>query len=109
MLHAVIDIKNNPFIGEMSLSENLNKISENVIFGQTYIALLSKNSFFLFKMIAFIISNEDVKRIQASKPRDKDVDFLLHPKFWCFQTHAFLHILTNLFQTNYFTKSSNAL
>ena len=30
-----------------------------------------------------------------------DVGFLLHPKFWRFQKHAFLHILTYLFKTNY--------
>ena len=54
-------------------------------------------------MIAFSISSEDVKRIQAWKPRNKDKGFLLHPKFWCFQKHAFLHILTFFlsFKTNY--------
>ena len=51
-------------------------------------------------MIAFSITSEDVKRIQAWEPRNKDVGFLLHPKFWCFQKHAFLHILLNLFKTN---------
>ena len=52
-------------------------------------------------MIAFRISRYDVKRIQVWKPRNKDVGFLLHPKFLCFQKHAFLHILLNCFKTNY--------
>ena len=43
-------------------------------------------------MIAFSISSEDVIRIQVWKRRNKDVGFLLHPKFWYFQKHAFLHI-----------------
>ena len=49
-------------------------------------------------MIAFSISSEDVKRNQVWKPRNKDVGFLLHPKFWCFQKHAFLYIFTQSFQ-----------
>ena len=52
-------------------------------------------------MIVFSISSEDVKQIHVYKPRNKDVGFLLYPKFWCFQKHAFLHILLNLFKTNY--------
>ena len=41
-------------------------------------------------MIAFSILSEDVKQIQVWKSRKKDVGYLLHPKFWCFQKHAFL-------------------
>ena len=52
-------------------------------------------------MIAFSITNEDVKRIQVWKPRNKKVGLLLHPKFRGFQNHTFLHILINLFKTNY--------
>ena len=52
-------------------------------------------------MFALSISSEDVKRIQVWKPRNIDVDFLLHPKFWCFQKHVFLNILLNLSKTNY--------
>ena len=57
-------------------------------------------------MIAFSISNEDVKRIWVWKPRNKDVGFLLHPKFWCFQKHAFLH---NYFYLTFLRKNIDLL
>ena len=38
-----------------------------------------------------------MKRIQGWEPRNKDAGFLLPPKFWCFQKHAFLHIFYLIF------------
>ena len=49
-------------------------------------------------MIAFSILSEDVKKFRFGSPEKKDAGFLLHPKFWCFQKHAILHIFTFLFQ-----------
>ena len=46
-------------------------------------------------LLSFI---REFKRIQVWKPRNKNVDLLLHLKIWCFQKHA---ILLNLFKTNY--------
>ena len=64
-MHAVFDAKSTHFVGEMSdyaLSENLNKVSKIVIFGQKW-HFCPKNSIFIFllQMIAFIVSSEDVK------------------------------------------------
>ena len=54
-------------------------------------------------MMAFSSLSEDVKRIQVWKPRNKDVGFLLHPKFSVFKNMHFCTFLLiiNLFRTNY--------
>ena len=61
-------------------------------------------------MIAFSISNEDVKRILVWKPRNKDVDLLLHPRVWGFQKHAYFYIFILIISGQIiallFTKSS---
>ena len=74
------------------MSENKTKSQKSLI--------LVKNSVFV-QMIALSISSEDVKGIQVWTPRNKDAGFLLHPKNWCFQKHAFLHIFTFFFLEMY--------
>ena len=46
-----------------------------------------------------------MKRFQVWKPRNKGVGFLLHPKFWCFQKHAFLAHLYFIFSRKIFCYS----
>ena len=62
------------------------------------LCLMEKTTHFIEKMSYEALSENLNKiskmRFRFGSPAIKMWAFLLHPKFWCFQKHAFLHILT---------------